>query len=109
MKKINLFIFLIPFIFCSCENKTLKFSKPNPNQFLGRGEWLDSSDTINGISVRENKIAFFKKMEFNSEQIKKYSIIDSIYKEGKVETKIGEFLLVDNITDTLRYKIVKRN
>ena len=71
MKKTFIFI-LLSLLFLSCKEEILKFSKINSNQNLGNGEWLDSSDTLNGISIRENKIAFFKKMEFNSEDILKY-------------------------------------
>lgn len=109
MKRKYLFILLLPFLFNSCENKVLKISKPSINPILGRGEWLDTSDTLNGISVRKDKIAFFEKMKFFVDQIQPYYIIDSIYKEGEVETQKKEYLFIDTLTDTLSYQIVKRN
>jgi hypothetical protein len=109
MKKHSLLFILFSFLFLSCKEKVLKFSKINSNQNLGNGEWLDSSDTLNGISIRDNKIAFFKKMEFNSEDIFKYHIIDSVYKVNKTEENVVEYLLVEKYTDTLKFKIVKRD
>ena len=109
MKKSTLLFITISLLFLSCKKETIKLSKNNPNQNLGNGEWLDSSDTLNGISVRKNKIAFFEKMVFNSEDILKYHIVDSIYKVNDVEKKVGEYLLIEMISDTLIYKIVERN
>jgi hypothetical protein len=109
MKKIALQLIIISVFFISCEKETVKFSKLSSNQNLGRGEWLDSSDTLNGISIRENKIAFFKKMQFNSHQVFQYHIVDSIYKKGENEKKVGEFLFVEKNSDTLIYRIVKRD
>lgn len=109
MKKFALQLIFISISFVSCEKETVKLSKLSTNQNLGQGEWLDSSDSLNGISIRENKIAFFKKMEFNSDQISQFHIIDSIYKKGKSEKKVGEYLLVLKNSDTIIYKIVKRD
>src|SRR6476661_7963205 len=80
----------------SCNQKIEKLSKLNVNQNLREGEWLDSSDTLNGISVRKNKMAFFKNMTFSSHDIFQYVIIDSIYKDQKTKRKIGEYLIVQN-------------
>ncbi|CAM3972716.1 hypothetical protein FLSI110296_06490 [Flavobacterium sinopsychrotolerans] len=94
----------------SCnENKTIKYLKLNDNQTLKKGEWLSSSDSLAGISIRGRKIAFFKKMVFNSEDICEFSIIDSIHKNDNSEKKIGMFLLVVKNKDTTKYKILKRN
>lgn len=110
MRKKYLFILLISLVFYSCENKIVKFSKDSTSPVFANGEWLESSDTLNGISVRKNKIAFFKNMEFKSDEIKQYFIIDSVYKDGEIETQKGEYLLlVNNILDTLKYKILKRD
>ncbi len=100
---------LIPFAFNSCDDKIIKTSTLSPNQFLERGEWLDSSDTVNGMSIRNNKIAFFRKMNFNADQIREYYIIDSIYSEGETETKKEEYLFITTVPDTLKYHILKRN
>jgi len=109
MKKNASLIIPIAIITISCTHQKTKTSRLSENQLLGRGEWLDTSDTINGISVRENKIAFFKDMKFYVDQLKQYSILDSIYKDGEIETAIGEYLIVENGTDTLKYKILKRD
>lgn len=94
----------------SCyENKTIKYSKSNDNQTLKKGEWISSSDSLAGISIRGKKIAFFKKMIFNSEDICEFSIIDSIHKNNNSEKKIGTFLLVVKNKDSTKYKILKRS
>lgn len=98
------------FITQSCnENKTIKYSKPNDNQTLKKGEWISSSDSLAGISIRGKKIAFFKKMVFNSEDICEFSIIDSIQKNDNSEKNIGTFLLVVKNKDSTKYKILKRS
>lgn len=109
MKKHSLLFIVLSLLFLSCKEEILKFSKINSNQNLGNGEWLDSSDTLNGISIRENKIAFFKKMEFNSEDISKYHIIDSVHIVNETEQNVVEYLLVEKNNDTLKFKIVKRD
>ena len=100
----------ILFLFQSCnENKIIKYAKLNNNQTLKKGEWISLTDSLAGISIRGNKIAFFKKMIFNSEDICEYSIIDSIYKDGKSKRIIGVFLFVAKNKDTIKYRIIKRN
>ena len=117
MKKIisgvlkSIFLFLaILIVTQSCnEIKTIKYSKRNGNQILKKGEWLSSSDSLAGISIRGNKIAFFKKMVFNSEDIYEFFIVDSIHKNDNSEKKIGMFLLVVKNKDSTKYKILKRS
>lgn len=109
MKKYTLTFVLISILAIGCEKEIVKFSKLSTNQNLGRGEWLDSSDTLNGISIRENRIAFFEKMVFNADQISNYHIMDSIYKKDNSEKKVGEYLFVEKNSDTLVYRILKRD
>lgn len=100
---------VITFIICilmySCSEPIHKFSRKSPNVLLHKGEWLDISDTINGISVRKNLIAYFENMQFTSDDLNEYKIIDSIYKKGKEETVQGEYLIVTNPKDSLIFKI----
>ncbi len=78
---------------------------------LIEGEWLDSSDTIhgNGISIRKNKIAFFKNMHFTADQIHDYYIIDSIYRKNGNDQKIGEYLIIKEGKDSSIFEIEIRN
>jgi hypothetical protein len=108
-KPIFLFFTLLILTQSCKENKTIKYLKLNDNQVLKKGEWISSSDSLAGISIRGKKIAFFKKMVFNSEDICEFSIIDSIYKNDNSEKKIGMFLLVVKNRDTTKYKILKRS
>ncbi len=109
MKKITINLIIILLLQSCNENKTIKSVKLNDNQTLKKGEWLSSTDSLAGISIRGNKIAFFKKMVFNSEDICGFSIIDSIQKNDNSEKKIGMFLLVVKNKDTTTYKILKRS
>ena len=109
MKKIAINLVLILLLQSCNENKTIKCLKQNDNQTLKKGEWLSTTDSLAGISDRGSKIAFFKKMEFNSEDICGFSIIDSIQKNDNLEKKIGTFLLVIKNKDTTKYKILKRS
>lgn len=107
MKKIIILTLLTTISF-SC-TKEVKLSKLNKEQNIKPGEWFDTKDSLSGISVREDKIAFFKKMQFSDDNICHYSIIDSIRKTGQKETKIGQYLLLKGYTDTVQYEIIKRN
>ena len=109
MKKIAINLIIILLLQSCNENKTIKYLKLNDNQTLKKGEWLSSTDSLAGISIRGSKIAFFKKMEFNSGDICEFSIIDSIHKNDISEKKIGMFLLVVKNKDTTKYKILKRS
>lgn len=107
MKKV-IILSLLAIISISCYQE-VKLSKLNNEQNIKPGEWFDTKDSLSGISVREDKIAFFKKMEFSDDDICHYSIIDSIKKTRQKETKIGEYLLLKGYTDTIQFKIIKRN
>jgi hypothetical protein len=111
MKKmiIKSILLVISFFLISCEVKVQKTYRLSSNQLLGNGEWLDSSDTLNGISIRGNRIAFFKNMEFTSDQMREYYIIDSIYKNQEHNRIIGEYMIAKGEQDTVVLKIEKRN
>lgn len=87
----------------------IKYSKQNKQKTITKGEWISNLDSLSGISIRENKIAFFKNMEFTSDDIYEYLIIDSIYKNGKCENKIGEFLMMKDLSDTIYYQIINKD
>ncbi len=106
-------ILILFFVFRSSflkeDEPVIKYSKLNKQQKLQKGEWISNLDTLSGISIRENKIAFFKNMEFTSDDIYEYKILDSIYKNEKREDKVGEFLMMKDFSDTIYYQIVKKN
>ena len=99
MKSKLTLLFLLILIFSSCENKIYK-ERINKMK-LSEGEYYSELNSENGISIRKNKIAFFEKMEFNSENIYEYVIVDSIVAEGNIENKIGTYLKRTNLKDTL--------
>ena len=96
----------------SCVKKEIsikKYSKFENQKTLQKGEWISNLDTLCGISVRDNKIAFFKNMEFKSDDIYEYLILDSIYKIKNNKIKIVEFLVMKNFSDTVYYPIIRKN
>jgi len=99
-------------ILLSCnlkDSKPIKFSKPNEQELLKAGEWISNRDSMYGISIRENKMAFFKNMKFSSEDIYEYELIDSIYKFSDREDKVGEYILSKDFTDTNYYQIIHKS
>lgn len=91
------------------ESHSIKSFRLNKQQTITKGEWISNLDSMSGISIRENKIAFFKNMEFTSDDIYEYQIIDSIYKNNEIETEVGEFLMMKDFNDTIYYQIINRN
>jgi len=90
--------------------KILKYSQSNKQKTFLNGEWYDVKDSASGISIRGNKIAFFKNSSFSSENIYEYKLIDSIYKSENVKTKIGEFIMMSQThKDTIYKKILSKN
>jgi len=89
--------------------KPLKLSTQNNQKLIKSGEWVSSKDSTSGISIRENKMAFFKNMEFTSEDIYEYQLIDSIYKFPDRKEKIGEYILAKDFKDTIYYQIIRKS
>ncbi len=109
MRKTTLTFLLISIVLIGCETKIQRILKPSKNQLLIEGEWLDSSDTLNGISIRENKIAYFENMHFTADEIREYYIVDSIYRKNNADQQVGEYLIVKENKDSLIFKIEKRD
>ncbi len=102
-------IFLLKYSFL--ENvKIFKYSQLNKQKTFLNGEWYDIKDSTSGISIRGNKIAFFKNSTFSSENIYDYKLIDSLHKSENKKTKIGEFIMMSQISkDTIYKKILTKN
>ncbi len=110
----GIFLILILFLvfrssFFTENEPVIKYSKQNKQKTITKGEWVSNLDSLSGISIRENKIAFFKNMEFTSDDIYEYLIIDSIYKNKKSENKVGEFLMMKDLSDTIYYQIINKS
>lgn len=110
----SIFLILILFLvfkssFFIVNEPVIKYSKLNKEQIIKKGEWISTLDSLSGISIRENKIAIFKNMEFTSDDIYEYLIIDSIYKNKKSENKVEEFLMMKDFSDTIYYQIINKN
>jgi len=112
---LSLGIFLILILFLVFRNSffnetpTIKYSKLNKQKTIAQGEWISNLDSLSGISIRENKIAFFKNMEFTSDDIYEYQIIDSIHQSNGRDIKVGEFLMMKDFKDTICYQIINKN
>lgn len=92
-------------IFSNCDKKKTITAELNASQFIPKGEWISNSDSLSGISIREDKIAFFKNMKFNSEDIYKYKIIDSVLYENETKKILSTYLVTYDYADTIKYKI----
>jgi hypothetical protein len=104
----KLICLMILMIFSNCDkNKFLK-AELNTSQLIPKGEWISNSDSLSGISIREDKIAFFKNMQFNSEDIYKYKIIDSVEYHNKTKRILSTYLVIFDNADTIKYKIDDR-
>lgn len=104
----NLLCLIILIFFSNCDrNKTIKIEL-NASQLIPKGEWISNSDSLSGISIREDKIAFFKNMEFKSEDIYKYKIVDSVEYENETKKILSTYLVTYDDSDTIKYKINAR-
>jgi hypothetical protein len=106
MKKLLCLMILI--LFCNCNKKKTLKTELNASQLIPNGEWIGNSDSLSGISVREDKIAFFKNMEFTSDDIYKYKIVDSIEYENETKKILSTYLVTYDNSDTIKYKIDAR-
>jgi len=106
MKKLPWLMILI--LFCNCGKKKTIKAELNASQLIPKGEWISNSDSLSGISIREDKIAFFKNMEFKSEDIYKYKIVDSVEYENETKKILSTYLITYDNADTIKYKIDDR-
>ena len=107
MKNKLLFILFFAILSCS-KNKILK-TELNKIQIIPSGEWISSVDSTSGLSVRKDRMAFYNNNKFNSEDVAKYRIIDSIEMDDNNKNILGTYLIADRIDDTIVYKITNRN
>lgn len=103
-------IFIIAFIFLiSCQTENTTYAEiENPAKFRS-GEWVSDKDSLSGISVRKEMLAFYENNRFISDSIYQYKIIDSITIVGNQESKIGTYIKRMSATDTLYSKIIDFN
>ena len=93
-----------------CEKET-KYSQPNKSQLLAKGEWFNTTNRINVMSIRKNKIVFIKNSEniqFTPDDVRFYTIVDSFKKTGNRNTFIGQYLITKGNKDSISYQILKR-
>ena len=106
--KISLLV-LIFLIFSNCEKKKNFTTQLNKSQYFAQGDWISTSDSLSGISVRANKIAFFKNWEFNSDDIYNYKIIDSVELGKSTKRTLSTYLVMYTDIDTVKYPILNQN
>jgi hypothetical protein len=104
----NLLCLIILIFFSNCDRKKTIKVELNALQLIPKGEWISNSDSLSGISIREDKIAFFKNMEFESEDIYKYKIVDSVEYENETKKILSTYLVTYDDADTIKYKINAR-
>jgi hypothetical protein len=101
---------LMIFACFSCE-KEKKYSQLNENQILAKGEWFNTLDSLNVMSIRNHKIVFIKnarRIDFTPDDVRIYSIVDSLKKNGNTKIHIGQYLIMKGNKDTIAYKILER-
>ena len=106
MKNNSIHLFLLTLAFsCNKNVKIIKTEIPSKIQILREGEWKKSADSLSGISIREDKLAFFKNMNFSSKDIYKYKITDSIYTVDDKIVKKDNYLKLIDYNDTIYYRV----
>lgn len=116
MKKKSILALIANIIILGSCNMKKEDEKPSKSSILNEqktilpGEWISDIDSMSGISIRADKMAFFKNMTFTSENIYQYELIDSIYKFSDNRDDIaGEYLLAKDFKDTIYYQIIKKS
>lgn len=102
-------IFAILILLISCNQKISFSEELNENSSLHSGEWFSTLDTLSGLSIRKNKIAFFKNNKFASGDVCDYLIVDSISSKGHEKIILNTYLKLNCYTDTIYHKIENRN
>ena len=92
-------------ISCQTENKT--YSEIENTAEFKSGEWINQENSLNGISIRKDRLAFYENNKFAADSVYKFSVVDSISIVGKSESKIGTYIKRMNPTDTLYSKIIE--
>ncbi len=106
----NLVCFVILLIIAiSCNKPKVLKAELNASQTFPPGEWISKSDSLSGLSIREDKLAFFKNMQFSSENICKYKIFDSVEYTDEKKIILSSYLVTNCEHDTITYKIEIRN
>ncbi len=98
-------IIIIFLISCQTENKT--YSEIENTAEFKSGEWINQENSLNGISIRKDRLAFYENNKFAADSVYKFSVVDSISIVGKSESKIGTYIKRMNPTDTLYSKIIE--
>ena len=98
-------IIIIFLISCQTENKT--YSEIENTAEFKSGEWINQENSLNGISIRKDRLAFYENSKFAADSVYKFSVVDSISIVGKSESKIGTYIKRMNPTDTLYSKIIE--
>lgn len=83
--------------------------EPNKEQVILPGEWISSSDSLSGLSVRKDRMAFYTNNKFNGEDVAAYQIMDSVEIKGKNKKILSTYLIANGIDDTTSYKITNRD
>ncbi len=103
------FTFKIGIIFLlltSCKTETKSHEEiENPTEFK-KGEWISDRDSLNGVSIRKGKLAFFENMKFVADSIYDYKVVDSVSITGTRKNNIGTFIKRMNLSDTLYSEII---
>jgi hypothetical protein len=75
--------------------------------YFKNGIWINENDSLAGIEIRNEKwIMLYKGLAIDSTDIYKYVVTEQLAEYANTELKPGEFLILKNKTDTLKYEIL---
>lgn len=78
--------------------------------YFKNGIWIDEKDSLAGIEIKNRKwIMFYKGMETDSNDIYDFRITNKISEYADTKLKPGEFLILTNKSDTLKYELLGYN
>tara|TARA_R110000823_G_scaffold314961_1_gene445146 strand:- start:186 stop:569 length:384 start_codon:yes stop_codon:yes gene_type:complete len=97
---------IIILILISCKTETKTYAEIENQTKFKNGEWISNKDTLSGISIRKEMLAFFENMKFPGDSVYSYKVVDSISIVGTLENKIGTYMKRMNLSDTLYSEII---
>jgi hypothetical protein len=108
LKKIILLVTIFSIII-GCNQQVIIKEELSPNQNIPSGEWISSCDSLSGLSIRKNKIAFYKNNGFEGDDVCEYTLIDYVKLENQKKIILSTYLKTNCFEDTIYYKVTNRN
>ena len=79
----------------------------NATPYFKNGIWIHEKDSLAGIEIKNNKwIMFYIGTETDSTDFYEFRVTDKLPEYANTELRQGEFLILTNQSDTLKYEIL---